>query len=102
MCLDASKARECAVKFFLSRAAFERESNLYRDRSLPMGRFLPEVFNIIDSAAVGFTDAHGIPMPPCIIMEKGESLDLWAARDGVDTVTGLQVRGAPVATRAPL
>lgn len=39
------------------------------------------------------TDAHGDPLPPCIVMEKGESLDVWAATsgDGLDMVTGLQV-----------
>ena len=32
-------------------------------------------------------------MPPCIVMEKGESLDVWARRgeSGIDMVTGLQV-----------
>lgn len=34
-------------------------------------------------------------MPPCICMEKGESLDIWMRRtqDGVDMITGLQVLG---------
>jgi hypothetical protein len=32
-------------------------------------------------------------MPPCIIMEKGESLDVWIAKPGTDLdfFTGLQV-----------
>jgi hypothetical protein len=82
------------VKFFLSNSAFLDEVKLYQDRDRPLGRFLPEVHRIINCPAEGFTDAHGVPLPPCIVMEKGESLDHWAARggDGVDRVTGLQVR----------
>lgn len=48
----------------------------------------------MNSGEAGFVDGDGNDLPPCIIMEKGESLDLWAAStgDGLDMVTGLQVQ----------
>jgi hypothetical protein len=94
MCTDRQSGKECAVKFFLSHSAFLDEASLYEDRGKPLGRFLPEVHRIVNCPAEGFTDARGVPLPPCIVMEKGESLDHWAARggDGIDRVTGLQAR----------
>jgi hypothetical protein len=62
-----------------------------------------QVRNIVDNSDGAFVDGHGAPMSPCIVMEKGESLDLWSARtdDGVDMITGLQARAhtAPVSDR---
>lgn len=39
-------------------------------------------------------DYRGDALPACILMEKGEALDVWTARSGhpLDMVTGLQVR----------
>ena len=37
-------------------------------------------------------DAHGHPLPPCIVMERGESLDLWAARRHPDRSQAFTVR----------
>ena len=91
---DRSTRIEYAMKFFFSRPAFEHELALYMDRTQPLGAFLPEVHSIIDPLDSEFLDAAGVPLPPCIVMEKGESLDKWAASctDGLDMVTGLQVR----------
>jgi hypothetical protein len=52
-----------------------------------------QVHRIVEQGEEGFVDSYGNPLPPCIVMEKGESLDLWAAStgDGLDMVTGLQV-----------
>jgi hypothetical protein len=82
-----------AMKFFLSQAVFDQEKALYQDEEQPLGQFLPRLHSTAEEDGA-ITDSHGRAMPPCIIMEKGESLDLWAARneDGVDMVTGLQVR----------
>jgi Protein kinase domain len=94
---DARTRIEYAAKFYLFRSAFEDEKALYEDPLQPLGHFLPEVHCIIDSPVEGLLDAKGAPLPPCIVMEKGESLDIWAAStgDGLDMVTGLQV-GCPV------
>ena len=92
MCADVHSGCEFAVKFFLSTSAFVDEVNLYQDLEKPLGRFLPEVHRIVYPAD-GFTDSRGAPMPACMVMEKGESLDRWVARgdNGLDRVTGLQV-----------
>eukprot|EP00892_Ulva_mutabilis_P008326 jgi/Ulvmu1/5866/UM025_0128.1 len=83
-----------ALKFFLCESAFADEARLYTDPTTPLGRFLPRVRNIVEAGAdAAVRDANGRPLPPCIAMEKGESLDLWMRRgaDGVDFFTGLQI-----------
>lgn len=35
---------------------------------------------IIANEAGTFQDPWGIPMPPCIVIEKGEPLDVWTHR----------------------
>lgn len=85
-----------ALKFFLSHSTFQDEAALYTDKSSPLGPFLPRLRNI--AGAEGYDpavlDREGHALPPCIVMEKGESLDVWMLRNrgGVDMVTGLQVR----------
>eukprot|EP00892_Ulva_mutabilis_P008436 jgi/Ulvmu1/5965/UM026_0088.1 len=66
-----------AVKFFLSRAAFDTEVALYG---------VPELRSIMPAklAEAGNSDgaernSRGYPWPPCIIIEKGESLQEWKA-----------------------
>lgn len=92
---DSFTREQFAVKFFLSKTAFSQEAKLYKDPEQPLGRFLPECRMIMDpTTGIGCTDKRGHALPPFIVMEKGESLDRWAARseDGLDFVTGLQVR----------
>ena len=91
---DVHTHQQYAVKFFLSKQAFEQEARLYEDPDQPLGRFLPECRAIFSPFSTsGCVAKHGNPLPPCIVMEKGEALDKWAARsdEGVDFVTGLQV-----------
>jgi hypothetical protein len=99
ICEDRNTRIEYAMKFFLSRPAFEHELALYMDSTQPLGAFLPEVHSIVDPADTQILDKAGVPLPPCIVMEKGESLDKWAAScaDGLDMVTGLQVRRCCIA-----
>jgi hypothetical protein len=42
----------------------------------------------------GFRDTQGRVMAPCIVMEKGEALDVWIQKSGekMDMFTGLQAR----------
>eukprot|EP00892_Ulva_mutabilis_P004013 jgi/Ulvmu1/1984/UM012_0146.1 len=84
-----------AVKFFLSTTAFADECRLYTNPDSPLGPFLPALRNIVDGgpAAPLVVDGHGRLLPPCIVMEKGESLDVWMQRNcgGIDMITGLQV-----------
>ena len=91
---DIRSRREYAFKFFVSRTAFEQEAKLYEDPEQPLGRFLPELRCILDkSRGNEMHDRNRSSLPPCIVMEKGEALDLFTARTegGLDMVTGLQV-----------
>ena len=99
---DVRSRREYAFKFFISPVAFEQEARLYEDPEQPLGRFLPELRCILDkSRGNELHDRTGTPLPPCIVMEKGEALDLFTARseDGLDMVTGLQVCSTAVQGR---
>ena len=93
---DRRNDLEYAIKFFLSYSAFKDEASLYTDHGNPLGQFLPEVRNITGNEDEAFKDAYGAPMAPCIAMERGESLDIWSARNknGLDMITGLQVCAA--------
>eukprot|EP00892_Ulva_mutabilis_P002882 jgi/Ulvmu1/12595/UM092_0025.1 len=72
--------QEVAMKFFAVRSAFDAESALYLDSGNPLGAFLPKLQALIDNAEGEIVDPHGAPMPPCIVMEKGEALDVWCDR----------------------
>lgn len=36
-------------------------------------------------------DPQGYPLPPCIVLERGESLDIWAARARPDRAQAFSV-----------
>eukprot|EP00892_Ulva_mutabilis_P000483 jgi/Ulvmu1/10435/UM062_0032.1 len=63
---------EFALKFFLNRTDYEAEAACYR--SAHLGSFMPAVERYVDNDDGAMRDAAGNPMPPCIIMERGESL----------------------------
>eukprot|EP00892_Ulva_mutabilis_P004148 jgi/Ulvmu1/2104/UM125_0008.1 len=54
-------------------------------------RFLPQIEAVCDSTVKSLVDPRGRPMPPCIIMEKGESLQDWSNRAEPDLFTALAV-----------
>lgn len=85
------------MKFFLSENAFVREKDLYIDESIPLGQFLPQLHSIFDGTDGNvIRDAFGRKLSPCIVMEKGETLDLWIEKSGsLDMVTCLQVHLPP-------
>lgn len=49
---------------------------------------------VIDNEDGALVDARGNALPPCIVMEKGESLDLWVKRNrrAMDPFTCMQAR----------
>lgn len=63
---------EFAIKFFLSRADYDAEVALYSTDCL--GTFLPTIHARVDNLDGSLCDANGNPLPPCIVMEQGESL----------------------------
>ena len=58
------------------------------------GKLLPRVVAVCDTTAEGLQDPRGRPLPPCIVMEKGESLQDWSDRAKPDLFTALGVRPA--------
>lgn len=90
---EKGSRRAFAMKFFLSEQSFAQERDLYMDRSNPLGQFLPELRMIVDGkSGVYIMDAFNRQLPPCIVMEKGEPLDMWIENTGsLDMVTCLQV-----------
>jgi hypothetical protein len=51
-----------------------------------------QVRNVEANLERAVVDAHGNPLPPCIVMERGESLDLWVGRAQPDSTQALAVR----------
>ena len=60
-------------------------------------RFLPQVEAVCDGSAGGLEDPRGRWLPPCIVMEKGESLHDWSDRAEPDLFTSLAVCALDVA-----
>lgn len=85
---------EYALQLFASRAAFEAEAVVYKDKSSPFQRFLPKLQAIFSNEAGGFQDPWGNTMPPCIIMEKGEPLNVWSHRQMTYKTLAYVVRSA--------
>ena len=54
---------------------------------------------VAEGADSGLRDAQGAVMAPCIVMEKGEALDVWIQNSGekIDLFTGLQAHPPPPA-----
>jgi hypothetical protein len=53
---------------------------------------LLQVRNIEANAMKELVDGQGYPLPPFIVMERGESLDVWAARAQPDRALAFAVR----------
>lgn len=57
---------------------------------------MPATHAIVDNADGSVHASNGYVFPPCIIIERGESLDQWARRESErDFVTTLQVCFTP-------
>lgn len=78
-----------AIKFFVSKKAFMEEGDFYKDS--PLGLLLPKCLALCSNDDMAETDAHGIGLPPFLIMEKGESLDEWSRRAKPDNFHAVAV-----------
>jgi hypothetical protein len=47
--------------------------------------------NVEDNLERSVVDASGNPLPPCIVMERGESLDFWVAHARPDRAQAISV-----------
>jgi hypothetical protein len=82
-----------AMKCFLSNSAFLQEKNLYLHPEGPLGHCLPQLHCIVEETSGTLVDGRGNALPSCIIMEKGEALQLWTnSGDAMDMITSLQAR----------
>lgn len=78
-----------ALKFFLSAHDFEAEKKIYTDS--PLGALLPRHEGLFDNSDSILMDAKGNKLPPCIVMERGESLDEWSKRRKPDMWAAMPV-----------
>ena len=90
---------EYACKFFLSRAAFDTEAAIYTTGIGPdapnLSHFLPQVRHVLPNDDQSLKDRSGHPLPPCIVMERGEGLDVWLGRARTDRPLAFGVRYPP-------
>lgn len=93
--VDKLNRLDYAIKFFCTEANFQDEAAQYTNTESPIQQFLPRIRSdgIVDNKDGAFVDANGRPMPPCIVMERGESLNKWVVRNKreMDTFTCMQV-----------
>eukprot|EP00892_Ulva_mutabilis_P005644 jgi/Ulvmu1/3451/UM016_0071.1 len=67
-----------AVKFFLSSSAYHTEVQLYKVQVLRS--MMPAIKMEVGNVDGAERNKHGYPWPPCIVLEKGESLQEWKAK----------------------
>jgi hypothetical protein len=67
---------------------FESEKSIYRNS--PIGKLLPMLAGLVEDGQL--QDERGHPLPPCIIMERGESLNEWCQRRKPDIWGVMPVR----------
>ena len=77
------------------------------DRTIPPRLYSTDGVRVLQAVVSNedgaLRDSHGNALPPCIVMEKGESLDLWMKRNrrAMDPFTCMQVRAPHLASRLP-
>ena len=80
----------------IARSDATAESGADGQAAVPLSQvavsFLPQVEAVCDGSAGGLEDPRGRWLPPCIVMEKGESLQDWSDRAHADLFTSLAVR----------
>ena len=79
--LATGHEQKYAVKFFLDRSTFEAERAHLLNPKLQ--RVMPVIEDIVGNEDGAITSL-GQPLPPMIIVEKGESLDEWQRRSNAD------------------
>ena len=88
---DGSGTAFVAIKFFAKRAAYEEEAAVYRTSPPKLQRFMPAVVKYADNSDGALRDPFGNPLPPFIVMEKGDSLSDRCRNMPVDLFTAAQV-----------
>ena len=92
-CRSVHDTREYAIKMFAVPTAFAAEAAMYKDSTI--SNFLPRVEAMHDGNDADITDPAGSALAPCIVMEKGESLNEWSERAEPDLFMSIAVRLSP-------
>lgn len=80
-----------AIKFFVRRGSYDEEACMYQSFPPELRRFMPTVVKYAPNTNRKIKDPFGRPLPPFIVMEKGESLRDRAKNCPVDVFTAAQV-----------
>ena len=89
--MRSTRAEEfVAVKFFLSHTAYDTEMRLYKVDVLRS--MMPAIRMELRNVDAAERSSRGYAWPPCVILEKGESLQEWKARTQPAFSTILDVR----------
>lgn len=91
---------EVAVKFFMSRAAYETQHDAHAGTAL--AAVLPQPMVMCANSDGTMRDARGRPLPPFFVMPRGEPIGEWAQRRQPDAWTVMPVcPSATVRIRVP-
>ena len=89
--MRSTRAEEfVAVKFFLTDTAYDTEMQLYEVDVLRS--MMPAIRMELRNVDAAERSSRGYAWPPCIVLEKGESLQEWKARTQPAFSTILDVR----------
>ena len=88
---DGTGLAPYAIKFFLMRSVYEEEADMYRNSPPQLKHSMPKVVKYVPNVDKSIFDPFGNPLPPFIVMEKGESLRDRTRDTPVDVFTAAQV-----------
>jgi hypothetical protein len=83
------------VQFYTHREAFDSELELYSDPTLQ--QLMPARHEVVPNGDGRTVSPSGFPFPPCIVLERGESLDEFARNVAYEFITVMQARAPPAA-----
>lgn len=93
--------REVAVKLYASRRGYEADSARIVHQDDPLHGLMPRVRRLYPNADVALRDVCGNPLPPFIVMDKGEPLDTYCGLHQPRRSEAFKVRSVSSA-RTPL
>lgn len=73
------------MQFFTNRDAFDAELELYSEPTL--AKLMPARHEVLNNDDGAICTPSGFPFPPCIILERGESLDEFARNVEYEFIT---------------
>lgn len=98
---NALSGREVAVKVYATRAAFTAEAALLANAASPLRAFMPALLALHDNAGAALQGAAGAPLPPCLVMDRGEPLDVFCHLRSPSRSATFAVRARCACSSAP-